>query len=119
MSTFCFPSAYLVSCSSPLPIIFLKWNGAVYDSIMVVIDSLTKMAHYVPVRKTIDAPTLAGRFVDEVVRLHGSPDVIVSDRGSVITSKFWKSFLFYLKARRNLSTGFHPQTDGQTERQNF
>jgi hypothetical protein len=96
----------------------LAWNGAVYDSVLVVIDRLTKMAHYIPVRKTIDAPTLAGRFVDEVVRLHGSPDIIVSDRGSVFTSKFWKSFLFYLRARRNLSTAFHPQTDGQTERQN-
>ena len=93
-------------------------SGAVYDSIWVVVDRLTKMTHYVPTRKTIDAPTLAGLFIQEVVRLHGLPDSIVSDRGSVFTSKFWSSFCFYLKVRRKLSTAFHPQTDGQTERQN-
>lgn len=94
------------------------YTGGTYDAIWVVVDRLSKMAHYVPVCKTIDAPDLAGLFIQEVVRLHGLPDSIVSDRGTVFTSKFWSSFCFYLNVRRKLSTAFHPQTDGQTERQN-
>jgi transposase InsO family protein len=92
--------------------------GRVYDSILVVVDRFTKMAHYVPCRKEVQAEGLADLLLREVVRIHGVPRSIVSDRGPILTSKFWSSFCFYLGIRRGLSTAYHPQTDGQTERQN-
>ena len=95
-----------------------NWKGETYDSILVIIDRPTKMVHYKPVRVTIDAPGLAEVIIDVVVRHHGLPDSIVSDRGSVFTSKFWSSLCYFLEIKRRLSTAFHPQTDGQTERQN-
>ena len=92
--------------------------GRVYDSILVVVDRFTKMAHYVPCRRDVQAEGLADHLLREVVRIHGVPKSIVSDRGPILTSKFWSSFCFYLGIRRGLSTAYHPQTDGQTERQN-
>ena len=89
-----------------------------YDSILVVVDRYTKMAKYLPTRKTIDAPALASLLFDRVVTQYGIPDGIVSDRGSIFTSHFWSAFCFHAKVSRRLSTAFHPQTDGQTERQN-
>ena len=94
------------------------WKGESYDSILVIVDRLTKMVHYEPVKVTIDAPGLAEVILDVVVRHHGLPDSIVSDRGSLFTSKFWSSLCYFLGIKRRLSTAFHPQTDGQTERQN-
>jgi hypothetical protein len=70
------------------------------------------------VRKTIDAPELAEVLLRCWVKDYGLPDSIVSDRGSVFTAKFWSSLCYILKIKRRLSTAFHPQTDGQTERQN-
>ena len=95
-----------------------NWKGESYDSILVIVDWLTKMVHYEPVKVTIDAPALAEVIIDVVVRHHGLPDSIVSDRGSVFTSKFWSSLCYFLGIKRRLSTAFYPQTDGQTERQN-
>jgi transposase InsO family protein len=89
-----------------------------YDAILVVVDRYTKMAKYTPVCKTIDAADLANIFHDTIVMTFGPPTSIVTDRGSLFTSHFWSSLCFYMKARRRLSTAFHPQTDGQTERQN-
>ena len=94
------------------------WKGESYDSILVIVDRLTKMVHYEPVKVTIDAPGLAEVILDVVVRHHGLPDSIVSDRGSLFTSKFWSSLCYFLGIKQRLSTAFHPQTDGQTERQN-
>ena len=94
------------------------WKGDSYDSILVIVDRLTKMVHYEPVKVTIDAPGLAEVIIDVVVRHHGLPDSIVTDRGSLFTSKFWSSLCYFLGVKRRLSTAFHPQTDGQTERQN-
>ena len=94
------------------------YNGAVYDAVLVTVDRLTKMAHYTATRKDIDAPTLAGLFLYKHVRLHGVPDNLITDRGTVFTLKYWSSFCFHLHAQQNLTTAFHPQTDGQTERQN-
>ena len=76
------------------------------------------MAWYIPTLKTVTASELADLFVDQVVRFFGLPTGIVSDRGSVFTSQFWSDFCFSAKVKRRLSTAFHPQTDGQTERQN-
>jgi hypothetical protein len=92
--------------------------STVYDAILVVVDKYTKMAKYTPVQKTIDAATLANIFHDRIVMKFGTPASIVTDRDSLFTSHFWSSLCFYMKARRRLSTAFHPQTDGQTERQN-
>ena len=94
------------------------WKEDSYDSILVIVDRLTKMVHYEPVKVTINAPGLAEVIIDVVVRHHGLPDSIVTDRGSLFTSKFWSSLCYFLGIKRRLSTAFHPQTDGQTERQN-
>ena len=65
-----------------------NWKGETYDSILVIVDQLTKMVYYESVKVTIDAPGLAEVIIDVVVRHHDLPDSIVSDRGSVFTSKF-------------------------------
>jgi hypothetical protein len=89
-----------------------------YDAILVVVCRLSKMAHYIATHTNVTAEGLAEIFVTHIFRLHGLPTRIVSDRGSVFTSKFWKCVATKLGMRRNLSTAFHPQTDGQTERIN-
>ena len=76
------------------------------------------MVHYKPIKVIIDASGLAEVIIDVIVRHHGLPDSIVTDRGSLFTSKFWSSLCYFLGIKRRLSTAFHPQTDGQTERQN-
>ena len=92
-------------------------RGCVYDAILVIVDRYSKMVMYVPTNKTVNAPELADIFLDVITR-HGSPEGVVSDRGSVFTSAFWSEICYHLKIKRRLSTAFHPQTDGQTERQN-
>ena len=89
-----------------------------YDSILVFIDRLTKMSHLIPCTKTATAPDFARMYMDYIIRLHGLPDSIVSDRGAIFTSRFWKSLANMMGTRQRLSTAFHPQTDGQTERMN-
>jgi transposase InsO family protein len=93
-------------------------NGVAYDAILVIVDRYTKMARYIPTQKSATASDLADMFIHEVVRFFGLPDGIVSDRGSLFTSQFWSDICFIAKMKRRLSTAFHPQTDGQTERQN-
>ncbi len=94
------------------------WKGETYNSILVIVDQLTKMVHYEPVKVTIDALGLAEAIINIVVRHHCLPDSIVTDRGSIFTSKFWSSLCYFLSIKRWLSTAFHPKTDSQTERQN-
>ncbi len=94
------------------------WKGDIYDSILVIVDQLTKIVHYEPIKVTIDAPGIAEVILDVVVRHHGLPNSIVSDQGSVFNSKFWLLLCYFLQIKRRLSTAFHPQTDGQTKRQN-
>jgi transposase InsO family protein len=72
-------------------------------------------AHLIPVRTTYQAPDLARVFISEIVRLHGMPKKIISDRGSVVTGRFWTSFQEALGTQLNFSTAYHPETDGQTE----
>ena len=91
------------------------WKGDNYDSILVIVDQLTKMVHYEPVKVTIDAAGQVEVILDVVVWYHSLPDSIVSDRSSLFTSKFWSSLCYFLGIKRRLSTAFHPQTDGQTE----
>ena len=87
-----------------------------YDSIWVIVDRLTKSAHFIPVKVTYNAEKLAKIYISEIVRLHGVPLSIISDRGTQFTSKFWKTLHAALGTRLDLSTAFHPQTDGQSER---
>jgi hypothetical protein len=79
---------------------------------------MTKMSHFIPCSKTTDAPEFAKLFVSHIVRLHGLPNTIVSDCGSIFTSNFWSTLSFILQIDARKSTAFHPQTDGQTERMN-
>ncbi len=95
-----------------------NWKGDSYDSILVIVDRLTKIVHYEPVKVTIDAPGLAKVIINVVMRYHGVSESIITDRGSLFTSKFWSLLCYFLGIKRKLSTAFHPQTDGQTERQN-
>ena len=95
-----------------------NWKGESYDSILVIVDRLTKMVHYEPVKVTINTPGLAEVIFDVVVWYHGLPDSIVTDRGLLFISKLWLSLCYFLSIKRRLSTTFYPQTDDQTERQN-
>lgn len=89
-----------------------------HDAIVVFVDKLTKWAIYVATRTDVDAPGLARLFFEHVVRLHGVPTAIVSDRDPRFTSIFWRALWAQLGTQLQMSTAFHPQTDGQTERQN-
>ncbi|KAA0057668.1 pol protein [Cucumis melo var. makuwa] len=86
--------------------------------IWVVVDRLTKSAHFVPGKSTYTASKWARLYMSEIVRLHGVPVSIVSDRDARFTSKFWKGLQTAMGTRLDFSTAFHPQTDGQTERLN-
>ena len=94
------------------------WKGETYDSILVIVDRLTKMVHYELVKVTINAPGLAEVIVDMVVWHHWLFDSIVTNRSLLFTSKFWSLLCYFLKVKRRLSTAFYPQTNGQTEWQN-
>ena len=115
----------------PLPIPEWKWevvtidfitklprSNRQHDSIMVVVDKFTKAAHFVPVKTTHKATNIAEIYMREIARLHGIPKAIVSDRDSKFTSNFWRGLFKEFGTSLNLSTTYHPRTDGQTERFN-
>ena len=87
-----------------------------HDAIWVIVDRLTKSAHFLPINVEDSLEKLAQLYVDEIVRLHGVPVSIVSDRDPRFTSRFWPSLQTALGTRLHFSTAFHPQTDGQSER---
>ena len=87
-----------------------------YTMIWVIIDRLTSMTHIVPIKDTITANELAYKFLDEVVRLHGLPESIVSDRDTKFTSAFWTQVHEAIGVELKMSTSFHQQTDGMSER---
>jgi hypothetical protein len=89
-----------------------------YDAIWVIVDRLTKVAHFIPVKTTYKGSQLVELYMARIVCLHGVPKKIVSDRGSQFTSRFWRSFHENMSTKLNFSTTYHPQTDGQTERTN-
>jgi transposase InsO family protein len=89
-----------------------------FDAITVFVDRLTKRAHFAPSRTTDKAPDVARLFLREIFRQHGLPHSIVSDRDSKFTSKFWKALSDMLKIELKMSSPYHPETDGQTERTN-
>jgi hypothetical protein len=86
------------------------------DAIWVIVDRLTKSALFLPMKMTDPVDKLARLYVNEVIRLHGVPVSIVSDRDPRFTSRLWSCIQSALGTRLNLSTSFHPQTDGQSER---
>ena len=87
-----------------------------YDSIWVIIDRLTKSAHFLPIREDFKLRKLVHIYLDEIVCRHGVPFSIISDRDARFTARFWESLHKSLGTRLDLSTAYHPQTDGQTER---
>ena len=114
----------------PLPVPELPWSSISMDfivqlpeskghtAILVVVDRFTKMAHFIPTTDDVDAEGTVALFLSRIVPAHGLPDDIISDRGSVFTARFTQAFMKELGVTQNLSTAFHPQTDGQTERTN-
>ena len=85
------------------------------DSMLMFVDWMTKMTHFILCSKSTSAREFAEMFVSHVVRLHGLLDSIVSDRSSIFTSNFWSTLASILKIDPRKSTVFHPQTDSQTE----
>ncbi|XP_015060516.1 uncharacterized protein LOC107006483 [Solanum pennellii] len=97
-------------------IVGLPTTVGCYGSIWVVVDRLTKSAHFIPVRVKYTAEKLVELYISQIVRLHGVPISIISDRGSLFTSHFWKALQRGLGTQLYMSMAFHPQTDGQSER---
>lgn len=113
----------------PLPIPEWKWEDIAMDfvvglprtqkgnnAIWVIVDRLTKSAHFLAIKITWGPEKLAQLFLREIVRLHGVPKTIVSDRDGRFVSHFWKSQHAAMGTQLRFSTSFHPQTDGQSER---
>jgi hypothetical protein len=111
----------------PLPIPNHVWEDVAMDFItgmpssrgftviMVVIDRLTKYSHFVPQKSDYSSKSVAEAFMEHVVRLHGMPKSIVSDRDKVFTSAFWKQLFKLQGTTLAMSTSYHPQMDGQSE----
>ncbi|GKB25816.1 putative reverse transcriptase domain-containing protein [Tanacetum coccineum] len=87
-----------------------------HDSIWVIVDRLTKSAHFLEVREDFKTKKLARLYINEIVARHDVPVSIVSDRDSYFTSRFWQSLQKALGKRLDLSTAYHPKIDGQSER---
>jgi hypothetical protein len=99
-------------------IVRLPHTQAGYDSIWVIVDRLTKVAHFIPVKMTYSGAKFAELYMSRIVFLHGVPQKIVSDRGSQFTFKFGEKLHESMDTKLNFSSTYHPQTDGQTERTN-
>uniref|UniRef100_A0A8C5MZM0 Gypsy retrotransposon integrase-like protein 1 n=1 Tax=Leptobrachium leishanense TaxID=445787 RepID=A0A8C5MZM0_9ANUR len=114
----------------PLPIPERPWSHLAMDFlveltpslghtvIFVVVDRFSKMAHFIPLKKLPSSSELVQIFTKEIFRLHGVPNVLVSDRGSQFISKFWRGFCHQLGVKLSFSSAYHPQTNGLAERTN-
>jgi hypothetical protein len=115
----------------PLPIPKWKWEVVTmnfitklprtnkqHDSIMVVVDKLTKSSHFILVKLTHKEVNIYNVYMREIARLHGIPNTIVFDRDPKFTSKFWKGLFNGFGTNFNFSTSYHLESDGQTERVN-
>jgi transposase InsO family protein len=99
-------------------IVGLPRTRAGYDSIWVVVNRLTKSAHFIIVKTSYNSAVLAELYMSRIVCLHGVQKKIVSDRGTQFTSHFWQQLHEALGTHLKFSSAYHPQTDGQTERTN-
>ena len=97
-------------------VVGLPLIGRKHDSVLVVLDRLTKSAHFLPVRTNYSLDKLTKLCIKEIVRLHGIPISIISDRDMRFTLRFWGKLKEALGTRLNFSTTFHLQTDGQSEK---
>ena len=93
----------------------LNGSREAYDAILVVVDRMSKIAHFIPTRKSIKGEELAYIVVHKVFRLHGIPANIVTDHGSVFAKGFWSDFMYCLQIKHLMSTVYHPQIDSQTK----
>lgn len=89
-----------------------------FEVIMVVVDRLTKFAHFIPLKHPFSAVQVANALWDNVIKIHGVPLTIVSDCDKIFTSSVWREMLSTTGTKLMYSTAYHPQTDGQTERVN-
>jgi hypothetical protein len=89
-------------------------NGRTYEHVLVIVDRLTKMRHFIPVTG-LTTEELTDAFVHMIYRLHGAPDTVISDRGSQFVADFWRRLSTRLKTTLSPSSAWHPETDGQTE----
>jgi len=85
-----------------------------FDSIWVIIDRLTKSTHFIPIKTGMSVARLTEIYIEKIVRLHGIPSIIGSDRDPRFTSMFWESLQAALGTKLRLSSAYHPQTNGQT-----
>jgi hypothetical protein len=99
-------------------IVELSRTQAGYDSIWVIVDPLTKVAHFIPVKTTYSGAKLAELYMSRIVCLHGVPKKIMSDRGSQFIFKFWEKLHESMDTKLNFSSAYHLQSDGQTEKTN-
>ena len=119
---------HLVGLLQPLPVPEWKWETISLDfitgfprtqkqndSIMVVIDKLSKSAHFIPIKSTFKAINIAEIFMKEIFRLYGIPKMAILDRDVKFTSIFWKELFAGLNTNLNFNTSYHPQMNGRTE----
>jgi hypothetical protein len=90
-------------------------TSATSNCIMVIVDKLSKYAHFIPLHHPFSAKTIAQAFLDHVFKLHGMPVQIISDRDPIFTSTFWKKLSQLAQVTLSMSSAYHPQSDGQTE----
>ena len=95
---------------------YLPWTSRKHDAVWVIVDRLTKSAHFLAVRMTFTLEEFYRLYIREIVRLHGMQVSIVSDRDPQFMAQFWKSFQKAMGTQLSMSTSFHPQTDCQSER---
>ena len=121
-----------VGLLNPLPISEWKWDTVSMDFItilpktkyqrdfvMVVVNTLMKAAYFIPIKSTFGTTQVANVFMKEIVRLHGVPKMIISDRDGKFTAAFWKSLFGGMGTKLNFSTAYHPEIDGQIEKIKF
>jgi hypothetical protein len=99
-------------------IVQLPRTQAGHDSIWVIMDRLTKFAHFIPVKMTYSGAKLTELYMSRIVCLHGLLKKIISNRGSQFTAKFWETLHELMDTKLNFSSAYHPLADGQTERIN-
>jgi hypothetical protein len=115
---------------NPLPIPTAKWfkismdfvsglpKSKGKDVILVIVDRLTKYAHFLPLAHPYTVQKVADIFMSNIIKLHGPPSVITTDRDAIFTSKLWQELFQAMKVSLHFSTAYHPESDGQTKRVN-